>query len=411
MAVVDAAVLSDALKRVWTQDKLEAQFYAETPLFERLKRRSDYDIGELARVPIESAPGAGYTAYADSGTATLNAAGTLNIDAADYTYKNHAVQIDLTVPALVRSNSSVKSVVNALDQKVLDATRRMRREINRQLYMDGTALIAQCDSGGASTTVELRASQGDLGYDAIVRGWLYPGQLIDIGTTSDEDAIVGDAVIASVSESVTDPDIVIDSSVTTTTSHYVSVANARSGATSNELGGLPKIVSNTAVLGTLDPATVPFWKPADVDATSQAFSLPLAYAEQRKVRQKTGADPTFLVTSLAQREAVYRELQSQVRFMGDGKLGAGNMDNLRLGGSEVIADNDCPDKYMFFLSEKNMFMVRTGEPFWQDQYSGGKGLEWVAGTPRFSAALFYFAELATNRRNAHAALTNLQRPS
>ncbi|MGK3946284.1 hypothetical protein ABK046_49020, partial [Streptomyces caeruleatus] len=65
------------------------------------------------------------------------------------------------------------------------------KQASRQLCSNGDGYIAQCTTGGASATISLLgASSGGLGYDAIRRGWLFPGLPVDVGTTSDTDTIV-----------------------------------------------------------------------------------------------------------------------------------------------------------------------------------------------------------------------------
>jgi hypothetical protein len=133
---------------------------------------------------------------------------------------------------------------------------------------------------------------------------------------------------------VTAPTITISggSAVTTSSSHFVSLANSRSGATSYEMNGLDNIVSQSTTLGGLTVASNPTWQAANVDSTSQALTLALIYTQDRKIMQKTGKQSTMKLTSLKQAEAAYKLGQAQVRFTGDSNVSVGNIDAFEVAG-------------------------------------------------------------------------------
>jgi hypothetical protein len=151
----------------------------------------------------------------------------------------HWFQVALETAALNQTGAQMQAVVAAKDLEIKGAIGNVSRQCSRQLVNNGDGLIAQCTTGGASTTINLLPqASGGLGYDAIVSGWLYPGLPVDIGTTADSDSLATGSVITDVSEDATAPTITIGSSVTTTSSHYVSIANPNSAtATNPELNG------------------------------------------------------------------------------------------------------------------------------------------------------------------------------
>lgn len=401
----DLSAYNDALKEVWTQDRLEKQFYDQFPALDRIEKTSKFTIGSKASVPINTYRSGGYSVTPSSGSSSLNAAGNAGVDKAEYTLTYHYGNAKLEHAALEQTASNAEAVADVLDTEVESVTSMVRNQITRQLFGDGTALIAQCTTTSGSTTIQLLST--GYGYDAIARGWLQEGMTVDIGTTGSEAAIVADSVITAVSENATTPTITIGTSVTTSSSHYVSVANARSGSTSYEMNGLRSLVSQSATFGTL--AASGQWQAAKVDSTTTALTLPAMLAADVAVKQKGGVSPTDVITSFKQLYKFYDLLQSQVRFTSD-SVSAGSYESVQWNGKTIQGHQQCPDRLMFFLNVNDLLFV-TGKngAHWLGETHGGLGgpLQYVPNTTAFSGTLGYLCNLGTRRRNTTAALTAL----
>jgi hypothetical protein len=401
------ANLTDVLKEAWTSERIEKQFYDENPLLSRIQKFEATMIGEKAIVPIHKGRNGGYTTTLAAG-GNLNAAGNQRVDAGEQTLINHWLSIELEAAALNQAGgSNLASVVAAKDLEMVGAINDMKAQCSRQAVMDGTGRIAQCDTGGASTTVELLAT--GLGYDAIVRGWLQPGMLVTVGTAADADADTADgSLITAVSESASDPDIVISDSITTDSNDYVGIYNPNSAtAWSPELDGLRKIVSTTESFLGLDPqnAGEEFWSAAHVDTSTTVLSLNLANTLQTKVHQKTGtAHGCEVFTSVKQANAWYELLQNQVRFQSD-SVGAGDYGSGKYRGLVINALPEIPDRDWHFLSLKDLRLV-TGavkSPTWATDLAGtGGSLQYVPGTTQFKNSVYWAFNIAAVRRNSHA---------
>jgi len=405
------ANLTDVLKEAWTSDRIEKQFYDENPVFDRLQKVEATMIGEKAIVPIHKGRNGGYTSTNAAG-GSLNTAGEQRVDAAEYTLVYHWLPIELETAALNQAGgSNLQSVVASKDLEIQGAIQDMKSNCSRQLVMDGTGRIAQCDDGGASTTVELLAS--GFGYDAIVRGWLQPGMRVDVGTIADSDSLATGSLISAVNESVTDPDIVIADSITTVaaTGHYVSIANPNSAtATNPELNGFRNIVSQTESLGGLDPqnAGEEFWSAAALDTTTTTISLNLANQLARAVQQRTGSANGEVFTSLKQRDAWYELLQNQVRFAGD-SVNAGS-DAPKYRGMVVNGLPQVLDRDWFYLTLSDFCLI-TGsikKPTWATDLAGSGGaLQYVPGTTGFKNSVVFPFQVGVQRRNSSAGATAL----
>jgi hypothetical protein len=410
------ANLSSVLKDAWTSDRIQKQFYDENPLLEKIKPFKATLIGSQAQVPIHKYRSGGYTSTAAAG-GSLNPAGNQQTDQALYTLVYHWFQVALETGAINQAGSTAASVVKAKDFEMEGAVSDLSKQASRQVATNGDGLIAQCTTGGASTTVNLLPqASGGLGYDAIARGWLYPGLVVDVGTSADSDSLATGSTITDVAESATAPTITIGASITTTSSHYVSIANPNSAtATNPEMNGLRNLVG-TGTLGGINPASAgeSFWKAAKVDTATTSFSLDLALDLQRAAFQKSGSyGNTTVVTSAKQMQNFYSLLQNQVRFNGERGLGAGNIggtDGLTWNGNAVNVIPDILDSDWFVLNLDDFVRIHGSidKPTWTSELEGAGGdLRWSQGTTSFVEGVVWPTQIGVQRRNRSAAATGL----
>lgn len=393
---------NDALKRIWTQDNLEEQIYQDTPLLSRIEKLTRHKVGEVARVPLHVSRNGGYTALPQGG-GTLNTAGNQGISKAQYNYTHHHQQIAIQGDAIDGTSSNALSVAEVIDTEVKGALTDLKRQLQRQLFLNGDALIAQCRASD-SNNVDLNTTSG---RNAIDRGWLFVGQPVDVGTTAAEDDIVNGSTITAVDSSLYAFSVAAGSITTEDTGDYVSQKDARDGTTSYEMNGLQNLVDTASDFAGLTVAGEPTWAAAGEDSTSQALTLSLMLQQDQKIHQKTGSKADFVVTGLKQERKFYELLQQQVRYSSDSGLNAGNQENVKWKGMEFICDPDCQDEYMYFGKLKHLFIVAVDKPYWQNKITGGNILDWVQTSDSYGAKLTYRLNLATNRRNAFTKLSAL----
>jgi hypothetical protein len=411
------ANLTSVLKDAWTSDRMVKQFYDENPLLAWFQGTSPTMIGAQAQVPIHKRR-SGPSTSTNAAGGVLNPAGNQVVDQAIYTIPYLWRQINLEVAA-INQTGPTQSIVSAKDFEIEGAVNDIARDASRMLANNGDGFIAQCTTGGASTTVNLLpAASGGLGFDAIVRDWLRVDMVVDIGTAADSDALATGATITAVAESATAPTITTGTSVTTTSSHFVSVANPNSAtATNPEINGLRNMIS-TSTLGGINPATAgnEYWQPgsAALDSTTTSFSLDLLLNINRTVFQKSGnANTSTVLMSAKQMTNFYSLLQNQVRFTGERDMGAGgigNMDGLKWNGMGINVWPDIADKEIYFINRDDFERI-TGnikKPTWTSEIEGGgQGLRWSQGTTAFVEGIVFPLQVGMNRRNRSGAITNL----
>ncbi len=396
---------NDALREIWTQNRLEEQLFNQTGLLDKIQKLSRYTVGKQAQVPLHVSRNGGYTVLPQGG-GMLNAAGNQGIDQAVFNYTHHHQQIALQGDVLAVTDSNTNAVANALDTEVSGAVTDLRRQIQRELFQNGDALLSKC---GTTTTTNVVVLDPTEGLNAIERGWVYPGLPVDIGTAGSQASLVSGEAITAVgtAASAATTTITVTTSISTTSSNFVSVKAARSGATSYEANGLRNLVSQTADFGGLTVAGQPIWQAANVDTTAQALTISLMLQQDQKIHQKTGKPADTLVTGLKQARKFYELLQTQVRFSGDNAISAGESGVPRWNGKDVFVDPDCQNEDMYFGQLAHAFIVATDKPAWQNKHTGGEVLAWIQGTDSYGGKVEYRFNLGTNRRNAWARLGGL----
>lgn len=392
----DITAVQAMLKEVYVGDKLQEQVVNDRVALSIVEKTTDYTdaVGDKAIGFIRTQGNVRSSSRSLNG-GTLGAPGRQVRKRWEYDYTAHYLQIKILGTTIAKMRTARQSAVREVDDEVTNGVEDLKDDLQRQLYSNGDALIAQAAASGPSTTVTLNATSG---ATAIEKGWLTENMYVDLGTTADEDVVVADALISAVNQAT--PSITIDTAVTTTTSHYVSRADNRSGTTSYEMNGLQNLTSDSSVFGALDPATTPLWKGNRV-AVSGALSQAKMQDAWIAARKK-GAKPDLILTSFEHQRDYYNLLQSQVRFAGDKGLGSGHIEGPDFNGISVVADQDCPDGVMYFLSRRHLMMfTASGGIQWQNVNTGGDILAWVQDEDAFQARAAFYGQFGTDRRNAH----------
>jgi hypothetical protein len=380
------------LKRRYAPEQVQEMLYQENPFLAKVKKTDKYTVGEEARTVIHDGRNGGYTTLPEGG-GTLNEAGQQGYHKAGWKYKNHHIQVAIQGEALDGTENDANALVSAFSAEIDGSIADMNRQLTRQLYMDGTGLIAQCRAS-SSNNVDLNTTSGRI---AIERGWLFEGQPVIVGTKAEDHVIVNESKITAIDEENVAFTVASGNVTTEGTTHYVSQAKARVAEASREMNGLRNIVG-TGELGGLSSSTSRYWK-ATVNGTTTSLTIAALLNGQRKIKQVRGKKPTFFLTGLVQQQRFYELLQQQVNFSSDNAISAGNDDSPTWNGMEIFGDPDCPDEDLYMGNWEHFFLVAMNEGYWQNKHTGGNILEWSQGTDAYVGKYTYRANLATDRRN------------
>jgi hypothetical protein len=402
----------DLAKEVWDSDVMAKQFYDENPWLASIEQKQRVVIGKRAQVPVHTMRAGGASVLSSAG-GSIHASGAEVVDQAQYNMAYNYFPVGFQVGALNEITGGAQSVGDALEHTLTSGISNVRNHISRQ-FLTGHGRIAQAAVGGASTTVELAdaasTDPGEVsGTHALQMGWIVPDDHLQFGTIADPDTLTADGIVSSVIESLTDPDVIIDDSITTTASHFARLASNGTAVPTVESAGLVTMFGTSGnSVGNIDGATVSQWNPAEVFTGNQLPDLALLLRLSRKVSKRTGRGNVKVLTSLEQLDNIYQFLQAQVRFTGDKELGAGASEKVRWRGLEIDAFPQVPDNFLFFYDEKVLEIVvgKYTKPVWLSDIQGSGMLRDPRST-LFEDTVMYALGLATRRRNSSAAATDL----
>lgn len=401
------AAVNDILKEVWVSSTLKSQLYDDIILFDWIDdvtEHTDSD-GLKASVPLKTGRTGGVGSRAIG--QKLPDADHQRVGKASYNYTNHYLQVQVLGPVVAKMETDRQAVVREVDFEVTNGIEDLKHMISRQLNQDGSGqiLLSGLPGNASSTVIPLGAAN----FGVLDRGWLYEGMRLDIGTAAAPQLDAGGVTILAIDDTAAAPTITVDVAVTVTAGSGISLyGNRLTGGVSNEMNGLGNIVSATATLGGINPASASYWKATVLGnaGTPRALTIDLMMTALRGLRQK-GGYPDIIHTDLIQEQKYYNLLQGQVRYMGDKDLTAGNSENLAFARLQIKADPEAVPGKMRFLKKDALQMYSAGEIAWQNQTTGGDVLAWRQDYDAFVGRAAKYCQLGTDRRRSLASLDDL----
>ena len=399
----NATAFIAAMKETWLSESIENSVFVGSPLLDQFTKLTPTgEHGDKVLVAVRTGLSGGFSAVPRDGSAALNEGTNVVTKQAEYNYSHNWFDVIIESAVIDESATSALAVARAVETEREGAVDGIKRQLQRGLFSDGTGVICSLkDNENESTTMEV---SGD-GANALKRGHLYPGLKIDIGTLADEDSKAEDREITAVSVAngtITISGVKIDTEENG--KFFVSIANARSGETSNEIDGLLAMLSDSTEYGGIDPAEVPTWA-SYVDSTAQDVSTSLIYELEDEVFQSSGEEPDWCIGAAKQIRILSEELQAQVRFNAGDSYNTGKRNGLTTPqGTPIERHFDCPDRALFMLRKRDLGSVRHKQG---PQWASSEMIRHIEGTTRFRGDLVWRLNTALLRRNTHAVATAL----
>ena len=402
--------VSDILKEYYLGPVAE-QLNNEILLLSRLNSRSEDLVGKRAYVPLHVSRSGGIGARAEA--AALPAAGNQQYDKAVYDLKYLYGRVQVTGPAMAKTKSEAGAFLQALKSELDGVRNDLQKDLARQVYGAGTAFIAQAGTTTSSTTVVLNAAAGK---EAIRKGQLYAGMLVDIGTVADVDTIAAGREITAV-DYANNTITISGAAVTTTSSHFVSRAGAAidggataAGSRSNEVDGIRRIVNDVAptsgsnTFGEIDPFAKTFWDNKRITSVG-AIALDDLQQGMNLVRLE-GGSPSVMVTSMGVQREIYGLLEDQVRYVDPESLNySAGFRTLEYAGMPIVSDIDAPYGKLYMLDESTMKVFSDQD--WHFLDADGQTLRQVSGYDAFEAIMTRYMNLGVTKRSNQCVLTGI----
>lgn len=324
----------------------------------------------------------------------------ISVDTGELKLAYHYASIHITTQTMRLSRKDVGAFARALDfymQNILDG---FTRDIQRQLYGNGTGSL-----GTITTAVAIPANTPT---DVDVSSTLYMSRdmVVELwnSTFTTQRTAGGSPIKLTITKIVDDNTITVVSSTAIAATDYASGDHIVRegvvvGGVSREMNGIDNVVSDTGILANIDPTVIPEWKSQVLTGLNTANMI----QEMQKSYtycEKQGATPSLIITTYEMRDTYANQLFTLRRWTGDYIVLDGGFKAIEFNGQPVVADFLAPAKKIFFLVEKNLVIYQIDQPDWLDE--DGHVLKWDVGKDAWKAVLYWYANFTTVRRNSHA---------
>ena len=336
----------------------------------------------------------------------LPSAGAQGYNKAVYDLAYHYGRVQVSGQAIHKTRSSVGAFLRAMKSELDGIKDDLALDFARQVYGDGTGVIASTAANSATDDLVITSDE------ALVRGFIYVGMLIDIGTTADSDAVVAGAEVLDVD--VANSTITIDSAVTTTTSHRIFRAGNVATATVREMdAGLQSILATSAnTVGGINAATAGnrIWDNLR-DTTGGALTLsPLMVNLNKVLNAGVSLDNLAVTTTpgLLRRLFESADFASKIQFVNTEEMKGGfESISFSTGAGRVRMSGDRlhPRGKVLFTPKRHVKLFSPGD--WDFLAKDGQAVKWVQEKDAFQSVLYRYANMGTDRRNNALVMSGL----
>lgn len=388
--------LSGILKEYYLPPVIE-QINNDVLLLQRLDTSTQEIFGKYVVVPVHTGRTGSIGARAEG--APLPDAGNQSYTNAHYDLTGLYGTVRATGLSMVKTSSDAGSFLQSLKSELDFIRNDLRKDLARQIYGTGDGVITTCGTTTASATVVLSGTGFN---EAINKGQLYVGMIVDIGVVANQQSIAQGRSITAITPAT--PSITISGAVVTTSNaNFVFRAGAVGQTVTAEINGLQNAVPTAAnTFGTIDAtqAANAFW---DVlrDTASANLSMDKLMQAFNRVRQ-AGGQTSLVITSLGVQRG-YFDLFTQTTKFTDPLNLAGGFEALTFMGKPVVADIDAPYGKVYLLDERYLKVFSNDD--WHFLDEDGQTLHRNLGYDAYEATLARYMQFGLTRRNVQFVMT------
>jgi hypothetical protein len=395
------ATVDKILKEVY-EDGVNDQLQSEITALKRIERSSEGVThragGKYVLFPVRTKRNHGIGARNEN--EALPIAHTQSYADAQVKLKYLYGSLELTGQTFELADKDFQAFASVLDSEVNGIKEGLRKDLARQVYGDGTGLLATAASGSTTTFVTTNAQYVEVGM------WV---DVIDSdGSTVNNNNVEVTDIVEAPAGTFT---ITLG---TAGTAIAVNDTMYRDNSKGKEITGLSAITNATGVLYNIDPSVDKVWK-GNVDANggvNRAVSEGRMITMVDTIRQKGGGVPTVIFAGLGVRRAYFNLLVQQRRSTNTTDF-TGGFSGLAftVGGKDIplVEDVDCQPNRMYFINEKELKIYNAGD--WSFMNRDGSNWSRVVNSSgsfdAYDSTLYQYIELATHRRNSHGRIDDL----
>lgn len=374
-------------------------------MLDQIERDSEHiDLyGRRAIIPVHTNRNRGRGSRADGGI--LPKAGRQSYQDAIVHIKGHFSGIEVTDQSIKASQSNEGAFINILDSESQKCGEDLRKDVNRQVFGEGTGILSGIREEATSTKVIPVTSVQ----------YIYVGDPVDLIVKSSGATSEGKlGVEVTKREGGTTKKIEVSESVTKVTTAYgVYIA----GSYGNEMDGLRNIVNKSRTLHEINSETAgnEFWNGRTQKVGASETELATAGETSfEKLADEVGlsgnGDVEVFLTTRGVRRRLADTYQSQKRYNDAQAVNVhGGYSAIMVNEIPVIADDDCPRTFAFGLNKESFRWFQLSTPGWMEQ--GGSGIFFLKDAPTagmkeatWQAFFSWYAELGCIAPNRNGRL-------
>lgn len=374
------------------EGKLREQLNNETVALKRVYKGNDNVTtevgGKYATFPIHTRRNAGIGARNEG--EQLPIPGAQGTAAARVQLRYLYGGIELTGPVFALAETNAQAFISAVDLETNGLKTDLAKDLNRQVYGDGTGTIAKTT---ATSTANVLTVDNTMFFGVNMMVDLFTGntikaqnrQIVDINDAAKTITLNGPAITAAIGDRV-----------------------VRTGNNNREWLGFNALFG-TGKLFNIDPADEPVWKStiAANGGVARAISEVLMITAINEARRR-GGKPSVIFTSPGVWTS-YFQLLSQQRTFVNTKEFAGGFSGLSFatdnGEIPVVQDFDCPAGTMYAVDESDLKVYRESD--WSFMSRDGNMWDRRPGFDAYNATMYQYSQLGIGRRNGHVVIKDL----
>jgi hypothetical protein len=319
--------------------------------------------------------------------------------------KNLYGAIEVDGQLFEQAADNYNSFINVVDNEIKGLKRDLSRDLNRQIYGNGTGTL------GVVKTTDATADP-TVDFDNVQ--WIEPDMVVDLLAGTDlvdgtPTVLYAGLVVVSVDEVANT--VTFGSNVAVTAGDIIVRASNGLNSFNKELTGLGAIVGAGDSLHGIDGATTAVWN--STIKTLGSVGTPGTLTELNLINlvqsvDKQGGDVDVFLASPGVYNSYWNLLQGLRQFVNGAALTGGQRSfTFEALGKPIkfVSDYAAPKGTLYALSSKELVINRKKDWSWMDR----DGSMWsrVADTDAYEARIDQYSELGTYRRNAHAKLSNI----
>lgn len=295
-----------------------------------------------------------------------------------------------------------QAFVDWMSREVDTMADSLNRDLNRQVYGDGTGTLATLTADKAATTTMV--------VDSVQ--WLEEDFMIDVltlATLGNPTPTRGNSALLTITaiDPTTNTVTFSGGTLTALTGSVV----VRAGATANnwkkEWEGLGLIVSQASTLHGIAPGTVSKWKAGYVQNSVGTLTELAMNKLVQGVFQK-GAKITDILTTYGVANAYWNALQGLRQFSG-GEVTKGGVTlpvfQSLMGNLPITCDFAAPTGTLYGINKQELFIHQRHDWKWLDRT--GNMWQQVTNKDVFTATMYKYSNIGVTRRNAFGKLTGI----